>query len=469
MTGEGAFDLVVIGSGPGGYVAAIRAAQLGLRTACVERYPTLGGTCLNVGCIPSKALLDSSEHFDHAAHGLGAHGIKVQGVTYDLAAMMARKEQVVRDLTRGVETLFRKHKIERFTGTGRIVSAGEVEVSGDGRPTRLAAKRILIATGSKPAALPGMAYDGRRLVHSTDALALPRVPARLLVIGAGAIGLELGSVWRRLGSQVTILESMDRILPASDAGSAKLLQRALERQGMTFRFGVSARAAQVEGDEVRVEVAPVAGGEASIETVDVLLVAVGRRPYTDGLGVREAGVRLDERGRVSVGAHYETNIPGIFAIGDVIAGPMLAHKAEEEGIACVERMAGVAGHVNYAAIPNVVYTWPELASVGLSEEDAKATGIAVKVGTFPFLANGRAKAMGEKDGQVKILADAQTDRIVGAHIVGPQASTLIAELATAIEMGASAEDIGRAVHAHPTLPEAVKEAALAVEGRSIHI
>ena len=469
MADAQAFDLVVIGSGPGGYVAAIRAAQLGLRTASVERYPTLGGTCLNVGCIPSKALLDSSEHFEYASHGLGAHGVRVQGVTYDLAAMMARKEQVVRDLTRGVEGLFKKNKVERFTGTGRIVTAGEVEVSGEGRPTRLRTQRILIATGSKPAALPGIAYDGQRIVHSTDALALARVPGRMLVIGAGAIGLELGSVWRRLGSEVTVLEYQDRIVPGSDAGSAKLLQRVLERQGMKFRFGVSARSAGVAGDEVRVEFVPVTGGEAEVATADVLLVAVGRRPYTDGLGAREAGVKLDERGRVIVDAHYRTSVDGIFAIGDVIAGPMLAHKAEEEGIACVERMAGVAGHVNYGAIPNVVYTWPELASVGLSEEDAKAQGVAVKVGTFPFLANGRAKAMGEKDGQVKILADAATDRIVGAHIVGPQASTLIAELATAIELGASAEDVARSVHAHPTLPEAVKEAALGVAGRAIHI
>jgi len=383
--------------------------------------------------------------------------------------MMARKEQVVRELTRGVEGLFRKNKVERVTGTGRIVSPAEVLVSGADRPVRLATRRILISTGSKPAALPGIAYDGLRIVHSTDALALERLPARLLVIGAGAIGLELGSVWRRLGSQVTVLEYLDRIVPGTDAGSAKLLQRSLERQGMTFRFGVSARAAGVVDDEVRVDVGPVAGGDVAVETADVVLVAVGRRPYTDGLGAREAGVQLDARGRVLVDAHYETNVRGIHAIGDVIAGPMLAHKAEEEGIACVERIAGVAGHVNYAAIPNVVYTWPELASVGLSEEEAKAQGLAVKVGTFPFLANGRAKAMGEKDGQVKILASAETDRIVGAHIVGPQASTLIAEIATAIELGASAEDVARAVHAHPTLPEAVKEAALAVEGRAIHI
>jgi dihydrolipoamide dehydrogenase len=370
---------------------------------------------------------------------------------------------------RGVATLFRKHGIEAIRGTGRMVSAGEIEVTGDGAARRVSAKRILIATGSKPAALPNIPYDGRRIVHSTDALTLTEVPPRLLVVGAGAIGLELGSVWRRLGSQVTVLEYLERIVPGSDAGSARLLQRSLERQGMKFRFGVSARAARVEGSEVRVEVAPVAGGETSTETADVLLVAVGRRPYSDGLGARELGVRFDTRGRIEVDAHYQTSVPGVFAIGDVIAGPMLAHKAEEEGIACVERMAGGAGHLNYAAIPNVVYTWPEFASVGLSEADAKSQGVEVKVGTFPFLANGRAKAMGEKDGQVKIVADAATDRVLGAHIVGPQASTLIAELVVAMELGASAEDLARSVHAHPTLAEAVKEAALGVAGRAVHI
>ncbi|MEY4374549.1 MAG: hypothetical protein RL760_715 [Candidatus Eisenbacteria bacterium] len=463
------YDLVVIGSGPAGYVAAIRAAQLGLRVACVEKYPTLGGTCLNVGCIPSKALLDSSEHFDMARHGFAAHGVQVAGVTLDLPAMMARKSQVVRDLTRGIEGLFKKNRIERVIGTGRLVSASEVEVISEGAPRRLHAARILIATGSKPATLPGIMTDGRRIVHSTDALTLPEVPRRLLVIGAGAIGLELGSVWRRLGSEVHVLEYAERIVPGSDAGTAKLLQRALEKQGMTFRFGVSARAARVVGDQVQVDVVPAAGGEPTTVTADVLLVAVGRRPYTEGLGATELGVAFDARGRITVDEHYETSVKGVYAIGDVIAGPMLAHKAEEEGVACAERMAGVAGHVNYPCIPNVVYTWPELASVGLSEEDAKAQGRAVKVGAFPFLANGRAKAMGEKDGQVKIVADAATDRILGAHVVGPRASDLIAELVVAMEMGASAEDLARSVHAHPTLPEAVKEAALAVEGRALHM
>ncbi len=463
-----AYDLVVIGSGPGGYVAAIRAGQLGLRTACVEKYATLGGTCVNVGCIPSKALLDSSEHFDHARHGLAVHGVQVQGVALDLPTMQARKDKVVKDLTRGIDGLLRKNRVERVQGRGRLVSAGEVEVTGDGAPRRLAAKRVLIATGSKAAALPGIAYDGRRIVHSTDALTLPEVPARLIVVGAGAIGLELGSVWHRLGSKVTVLEYLDRIVPGADAGSAKLLRRSLERQGLEFRFGVSARSARVVGEEVQVEVAPAAGGDAVTETADVLLVAVGRVPYTDGLGARELGVGFDARGRIEVDAHYQTSVLGVYAIGDVIAGPMLAHKAEEEGVACVERMAGLAGHVNYDCIPNVVYTWPELASVGLTEEQARESGRAVNVGTFPFLANGRAKAMGEKDGQVKIVADATTDRVLGAHIVGPRASDLIAELVVAMELGASAEDLARSVHAHPTLPEAVKEAALAVAGRALH-
>ena len=463
------FDLVVIGGGPGGYVAAIRAAQLGLRTACIEKYPTLGGTCVNVGCIPSKALLDSSEHFERAKSGLAVHGVNVSGVSLDLARMQARKLKVVAELTRGIDFLFGKHKVERALGTGRLVSAREVEVKGEVGTRRLAAERLLIATGSKPVALPGIAYDDRRIIHSTQALSLEQVPGRMLVIGAGVIGLELGSVWRRLGSDVTVLEYMDRALPGVDVGSAKLLQRSLERQGMKFRFGVSARSAEVVGDEVRVEVAANAGGAPETLTADVLLVAVGRRPYTDGLGAAELGVKLDAKDRVIVDEHYQTNVPGVFAIGDVIAGPMLAHKAEEEGIACVERMAGVAGHVNYDCIPNVVYTHPELASVGVSEEEARERGHEVRVGTFPFQANGRAKAMGEREGQVKLVADAATDRLLGAHIVGARASDLIAELVVAMELGASAEDVARSVHAHPTLPEAVKEAALGVAGRAIHI
>jgi len=460
------FDLVVIGSGPGGYTAAIRAAQLGMRVACIERYPTLGGTCLNVGCIPSKALLDSSEHFALARHGLEAHGVRVGDVTLDLPTMMARKQKVVGELTRGVETLFKKNKVERVTGVGRIASAGEVEVKGEGAARTLATKRILIATGSKPAALSGIPY-GPGIVHSTDALTLPEVPKRLLVIGAGVIGLELGSVWMRLGSEVAVLEFMDRALPGMDSGSVKLLQRSLERQGMKFSFGATAKRARREGDHICVEVTE---GEKRREIdADVVLVAIGRRPYTEGLGAGEAGVKLDAKGRVEVDAEYRTSVAGIHAIGDVIAGPMLAHKAEEEGIAAVEHMAGQAGHVAYDCIPNVVYTWPEFASVGLSEEAAKEAGREVKVGTFPFLANARAKAMNEREGQVKVLADAHTDRIVGAHIVGPRASDIIAEAVTAMELEASAEDLGRSVHAHPTLPEAIKEAALGVEGRAINI
>ncbi len=460
------YDLVVIGAGPGGYVAAIRAAQLGMKVACVERHAALGGTCLNVGCIPSKALLDSSEHFafvrDHAA----AHGLRAS-VELDLAAMMRRKEQVVRDLTRGVEGLFRKNGVVRVTGTARLAAPGRVEVAGAGEGLVLETERVLVATGSRPAALPGVAFDGRRIVHSTDALALPEVPGRLVVVGAGAIGLELGSVWRRLGSRVHVLEWLDRAVPVMERSGALLLQRALERQGMTFAFGAAVRGATLDGDRVRVTVAQ--GEKESTEECDVLLVAVGRVPFTAGLGARELGVRMDEKGRILVDESWRTSVAGVWAIGDVIPGPMLAHKAEEEGIAAVERMAGQPGHVAYDRIPSVVYTWPECAGVGLTEEQAKEQGLEVAVGTFPFMANGRARALGEKDGQVRIVADARTDRILGAHIVGPRASDLIAELVVAMELGASAEDVARTVHAHPTLPEAVKEAALAVARRAIHV
>jgi len=465
MSAEPRFDLIVIGSGPGGYVAAIRAAQLGLKTACIEKYPALGGTCLNVGCIPSKALLDSSEHFALARHGLLAHGIRAT-VELDLEKMLSRKDAVVRQLTRGIDGLFKKNGIARFEGTGRIVEPGKVEVNGARGVQVLATERILIATGSKPIALPGIAYDDRRIVHSTHALALPEVPRRLAVIGAGAVGLELGSVWMRLGAEVTVYEFMDRAVPGMDRESGALLARSLERQGMKFELGAAAKAARVENGTVRLRIAQ---GEATRDVeCDMLLVAVGRRPYTDALGAREAGVTLDDKGRIQVDAEYRTSVPGIWAIGDVIAGPMLAHKAEEEGVAAVERMAGMPGHVAYACIPNIVYTWPELASVGLTEEEARAQG-EVAVGKFPFAANGRARAMEEREGQVKIVADARTDRILGCHILGPRASDLIAELAVAMEFEASAEDVARSVHAHPTLPEAVKEAALAVGKRAIHI
>ena len=464
---EESFDLIVIGSGPGGYVAAIRAAQLGMRVGCVEKDATLGGTCLNVGCIPSKALLDSSELFAQAQHGLAIHGVKVGQVTLDLPAMMARKDKVVKTLTTGVAGLFRKNKVERLQGIGRIVDAATVEVQGGDGTRRLSTRRILIATGSAPVSLPELPFDGEHIISSTEALSLASVPARILVVGGGAIGLELGSVWNRLGAEVVVAEFMDCIVPLMDRKMGAELQKSLTKQGLEFHLSTRATAAKVEGGKVRVTLDT--GGKQSEEIVDVVLVAVGRRPYDDGVGAREAGVGYDERGRIRVDDKFATNVPGVFAIGDVIAGPMLAHKAQEEGIAAVELMAGVGGHVNYDAIPNVVYTWPELASVGLSEEAAAERGLAVNIGSFPFLANGRARCMNETEGSVKILADAKSDRIVGVHILGPRASDLIAEAAVAIEFGGSAEDIARSVHAHPTLPEAIKEAALAVDKRAIHI
>ena len=456
-------DLVVIGAGPGGYVAAIRAAQLGMRVACVEKDPALGGTCLNVGCIPSKALLDSSELYAQARRGLAVHGIVTSGVELDLPAMMARKDKVVRGLTQGVASLFKKNKVEWVKGAARLAGAGRVVV-GD---RTLEAARVLVATGSEPMPLPGLPFDGERIVGSTQALALARVPGHLLVVGAGAVGLEIGSVWSRLGARVTVVELMDSILPTMDRGMAAQLRKSLEKQGLAFRLETSAAGAERTADGVRVTLD--AKGQRSTEDADVVLVAIGRRPYLEGLGAREIGVRLDERGRIQVNARFETSVPGVFAIGDAIPGPMLAHKAEEEGIAAVELMAGLAGHVTYDAIPNVVYTWPELASVGVSEEEAARRGISIALGTFPFMANGRARCMNETDGAVKVLADARTDRIVGLHILGPRASDLIAEAALAVEFSASAEDVARTVHAHPTLPEAVKEAALAVAKRAIHI
>ncbi len=461
------YDLVVIGAGPGGYVAAIRAAQLGMRVACVEKDRALGGTCLNVGCIPSKALLDSSEAYRIAQRDLAAHGVQVSGVTLDLPTMMARKDRVVRGLTQGVASLFKKNKVTPVTGRARVAAADRVVVTGDGGEQTLATARILIAAGSEATPLRDLPFDGERIISSTEAIALPRVPQKMLVIGAGAVGLELGSVWSRLGAQVTVVEFMDRIVPAMDRGMGKLLQRSLERQGLTFRLQTSAKGATRTGDGVRVTLE--SAGVQTQEEADVVLVAVGRRPYTNGLGVRELGIAIDERGRIVVNDRYETTVAGVFAIGDVIAGPMLAHKAQEEGIAAVELMAGQAGHVNYDAIPNVVYTWPELASVGMSEEDAAARGVAIVAGWFPFTANGRARCLGETEGGVKVLADARTDRIVGLHILGARASDLIAEAAVAVEFGASAEDLARSVHAHPTLPEAVREAALAVAKRTIHI
>ena len=458
------FDVIVIGGGPGGYVCALRAAQLGMKVACAERRATLGGTCLNIGCIPSKALLQSSEDFEAVSHKFKDHGIVVEGIKLDLARMMARKGEVVTANVKGVEFLFKKNKVTWLKGSARIVAPGKVEVDG----TEYDAKHVVIATGSESVPLPGIDTDETTVVTSTGGLELDRVPERLVVIGGGYIGLELGSVWLRLGAQVTVVEYLDRLVPGMDGEIAKTFERVLGKQGMKFRLGTKVTGARRGNDGVTLQLEPAEGGDAEELQADVVLLAIGRRAYTEGLGLSELGVALDERGRVVVD-HYATNVPGIYAIGDVIAGPMLAHKAEEEGVALAEILAGQAGHVNYDVIPGVVYTWPEVASIGRTEEGLKQEGVAYNVGKFPFTANGRARAMGETDGFVKILADKRTDRILGAHIIGPDAGTLIAELATAMEFGASAEDVARTCHAHPSLNEAVKEAALAVDGRALHI
>ncbi len=460
------FDLVVIGSGPGGYMAAIRAAQLGMRVACVEKDQAPGGTCLNIGCIPSKAMLDSSERFHVAKSGLAAHGIKVSGVELDLPTMLSRKDRVVKTLTSGVSGLLKKHKIERVIGIGRLTSPTTVEVTG-GETRTLTTKKVLIATGSAPIALPALPFDGKRIVCSTEALAFTSVPKTMLVVGAGAIGLELGSVWARLGTAVHVVEFLDRIVPGMDRKMGEALQKLLQKQGITFQLQTTAKAAKVSQTGVTVTLE--SNGVSEQREAEVVLVAVGRRPYTEGLGAKEIGVELDAKGRIVVDAHFQTKVPGVFAIGDVIAGPMLAHKAEEEGVAAVESMAGQAGHVNYEAIPSVVYTAPELAAVGITEEQAKERGLDIRIGTFPFLANGRAKAMGETDGMVKMIADAKTDRVLGIHILGARASDMIAEAVVAMEFYASSEDIARSSHAHPTMPEAIKEAALAVHGRTLNL
>jgi dihydrolipoamide dehydrogenase len=461
------YDVVVIGGGPGGYVAAIRAAQLGLRAACVDARTSLGGTCLNIGCIPSKALLQSSEKFAEARHGLAEHGVKVGEAMLDLSQMMARKDRVVTTLTRGVEFLFRKNKVEWLKGSGRIVVPGRVAVSSaDGAVQEVEAGAIIIATGSESTPLPGIEIDERRVLSSTGALALDHVPRRLAVIGGGYIGLELGSVWQRLGAEVTVIELLDRIVPAMDRELAAMLQRVLTRQGIAFQLG--AKLLGLRGTEDGLDLEIEAAERRSVEA-DAVLVAVGRRPFTQGLGLDAAGVGCDAQGRVVVDDGFATNITGIYAIGDVIHGPMLAHKAEEEGIAIAERLAGQKPHVNYDAIPAVVYTWPEVASVGRSEEELTAAAIPYRVGKFPFTANPRARTNGYTEGFAKILAETASDRVLGVHIIGPDAGTLIAEAALAIEFGASAEDIARTCHAHPTLSEAVKEAALAVDGRAIHI
>ena len=463
--GDTDYDLIIIGSGPGGYVCALRAAQLGLKTACVETRATLGGTCLNIGCIPSKALLQSSENFHEAAAGFAAHGIMVEGVKLDLAKMHARKAGVVDANVKGVEFLFKKNGVTWLKGFGKVTGPNTVEVDGKS----FTAKNIVIATGSDSIGLPGIEIDEKTVVTSTGALELASVPKHLVVIGAGVIGLELGSVWRRLGAQVTVVEYLDRIVPGIDTEIAKAFQRVLDKQGLKFRLSTKVTGAKTTAKGVTLTLEPAKGGAASTLEADVVLVAIGRRAVSGGIGLEDVGVELDDRKRVKTDAHYATNIPSIHAIGDVIAGPMLAHKAEDEGVALAEILAGQAGHVNYGVIPSVIYTWPEVAAIGRSEEELKADGVAYTVGKFPFTANGRARAMGATDGFVKILADKKTDRILGAHILGPDAGTLIAELATAMEFGASSEDVARICHAHPTLSEAVKEAALAVEGRALHI
>ena len=464
------FDLIVIGSGPGGYVCAIRAAQLGMKVAVVEKDKTFGGTCLNVGCIPSKALLHASELFEESGHYFEKMGIAVGKPKLDLAAMMKFKDEGVDGNVKGVAFLFKKNKIDSFQGTGRIAAPGKVEVKAAGGKTEtLDAKAIVIATGSDVARLRGIEIDEKRIVSSTGALVLEKVPERLLVVGAGVIGLELGSVWRRLGSQVTVVEFLDRILPGIDNEVARQSQRLLEKQGIKFRLASKVTGVDAAGKKLKASVERAAGGAAETIDTDVVLVSIGRVPFTDGLGLEEAGVKKDNKGRVVVDAHFATNVPGIYAIGDVIAGPMLAHKAEDEGVAVAEILAGQAGHVNYDVIPNVVYTFPEIASVGKSEEELKEAGVAYNTGKFPFTANGRAKANQQTDGFVKILADAKSDRVLGVHIVGADAGNMIAEAAVAMEFGAASEDIARTCHAHPTLPEAVKEAALAVNKRSIHM
>jgi dihydrolipoamide dehydrogenase len=463
---ESSFDLVVIGGGPGGYVAAIRAAQLGMKVAVAEMRDKLGGTCLNVGCIPSKALLTSSEKFSEAQKGhLATHGVKLGSVSLDLPAMMGHKDKVVKDNTAGIEFLFKKHKITWLKGKGKITGPTEVTVGSD----KVKAQKILIATGSDIMPLPGVTIDEKKIVSSTGALVFGEVPKHLVVIGGGVIGLELGSVWLRLGAQVTVVEFLDRVLPGLDGEVSKTMQRLLEKQGMKLKLSTKVTGAKTEGDKVKLSLEAAAGGSNETLEADRVLVCIGRKPYTDGLGLDGVGVKLDNKGRVEINDHFQTNVPSIYAIGDVVRGAMLAHKAEDEGVVCAEIMAGQSGHINYDAIPNVVYTEPEVAAVGKTEEELKKDGVEYKVGKFPFTANGRARALAATDGFVKILSDARHGRVLGCHIVGHEAGTLIAEIALAMEFGASAEDIARTCHAHPTLNEAVKEAALAVDNRAIHI
>jgi dihydrolipoamide dehydrogenase len=464
------YDLIVIGTGPGGYVCAIRAAQLGMKVAVVEKWPTFGGTCLNVGCIPSKAMLFASERFEEVTHAFPKMGIKVGKPELDLPTLLKFKDEAVDGNTKGVAFLFKKNKIDTFQGTGRVLGAGKVEVKGgDGKTQVLETKNIVIATGSDVAKLKGIEIDEKRVISSTGALTLEKVPGKLLIVGAGIIGLELGSVWRRLGAQISVVEFLDRILPGMDGEVARQFQRMLEKQGMTFKLGAKVTGVDTSGKTLKVSVEPAAGGAAETIEADVVLVSIGRVPYTEGLGLKEAGVAIDNRGRVEIDAHFATNVKGIYAIGDVVRGAMLAHKAEDEGIAVAEILAGQAGHVNYDAIPGVVYTSPEVAAVGKTEEELKAAGIAYNVGKFPFTANGRAKSNQQTDGFVKFLADAKTDRVLGVHIVGVEAGEMIHECTILIEFGGSSEDLARTCHAHPTRSEAVKEAAMNVAKRAIHM
>lgn len=460
-----AFDVVVIGGGPGGYVCAIRSGQLGFKTACVDLNDIFGGTCLRVGCIPSKALLESSHQYHNAKEGLKQHGVIVAGeVSFDLAAMQRRKERVVQTFGRGVAGLLNKNNVEAVQGVATITAANRVEVkTADGHRV-LSAQNIIIATGSAPSSLPGIALDGDRIGTSTEALSYSQVPKHLVVVGAGVIGLELGSVWARLGAKVTVLEYLDRILPGLDLELAKLAQKTLSKQGLRFQLGAQVQSAEVVGEQVHVKVA---GGEAPL-VCDRVLMAVGRRPFTDGLGLDEVGVARDKRGFITIDEHFQTSVPGIYAIGDVVGGAMLAHKAEEEGIACIERLKTGAGHIDYNTIPGVIYTEPEVATVGRSEEQLQADGIPYRAGRFPFTANSRARATGHPDGLVKILAHEETDRILGVHILGPHAGELLSEAVVAMSFGASSEDLARICHSHPTFSEATKEAALAVFGRAIH-
>ena len=467
-----AYDLIVIGGGPGGYVAAIRAGQLGLKTAIVEKRGALGGTCLNVGCIPSKALLQSSHHYHMAATEFEHHGIIAKGLSLDLKVMMGRKDKVVSDLTQGVEFLMKKNKVDYVIGEGTIKAAGEVVIT----PPKKGAKKqtlktnnILIATGSDVAPLPGVKIDEKQIVSSTGALDLKTVPKTLCVVGAGVIGLELGSVWRRLGAKVTMVEFLDHILPGMDAEISKQMQRTLKKQGIEFKLSTKVTGAKTAKAGVTLTTEPVAGGKKETMKAEIVLAAIGRLPFTNGLGLDKAGVEMDDRGFVKVDEEFQTNVEGIFAIGDVIGGAMLAHKAEDEGVVCVEVMAGQSGHIDYDSIPSIVYTWPEVASVGKTEEQLKDAGVKYNVGKFPFTANSRALCNADTDGFVKILADAATDAVLGCHIIGPEAGDLIQEVVVAMELSGSAEDIARICHGHPGLSEAVKEAALAANGRAFHM